>query len=174
MNTIFYAYIQDILEHPKFQALKELQHHGQGNSVYDHSLATAEFAFQLARDLGFSGEDVRRVTRAALLHDFFGYDWHGPAYQRYSHSFHGLGRVTHMHGFIHGPIAAKRAAFWFDLDQRQQEAIADHMFPLCRAFPRHKEAWVVTAADKVVAAREVLALAERSCGSWLRRLAAAI
>ena len=79
-----------------------------------------------------------------------------------------------MHAFIHGPIAARRAAFWFDLDQRQQEAIALHMFPLCFPFPRHKEAWVVTAADKAVATREVLALAERRCGWWLRRLAEAV
>ena len=48
------------------------------------------------------------------------------------------------------------------------------MFPLCFPFPRHKEAWVVTAADKVVATREVLALAERRCGWWLRRLAEAV
>ena len=35
-------------------------------------------------------------------------------------------------------------------------------------------AWVVTAADKAVATREVLALAERRCGWWLRRLATAV
>lgn len=79
MEPIFYAYTWDILEHPKFQALRALPHHGADNSVYDHSVATAELAFRMARGLGFSGEDVRRVTRAALLHDFFGYNWHGRA-----------------------------------------------------------------------------------------------
>lgn len=174
MEPIFYAYTWDILEHPKFQALRALPHHGADNSVYDHSVATAELAFHMARGLGFSGEDVRRVTRAALLHDFFGYNWHGRAYRRYVRGFHGLQRISRMHAFIHGPIAAQRAAFWFDLDQGQREAIALHMFPLCFPFPRHKEAWVVTAADKAVATREVLALAERRCGWWLRRLAEAV
>ena len=39
MDEEFYPMIQDILDHPVFQKLRELPHHGPDNSVYDHSLA---------------------------------------------------------------------------------------------------------------------------------------
>ena len=97
------------------------------------------------------------------------FEHHGPANTVYDHSLavtraayriacalhlSDFRRLTHMHGFIHGHIAAARAKRVFGLSDRECDAIARHMFPLA-PIPRSRIAWIVTLADKAVASREV-------------------
>ena len=51
--------------------------------MYDHSVAVAQAAYAIARRMRLSGDETASVIRAALLHDFFGYDWHGERLRRY-------------------------------------------------------------------------------------------
>ena len=146
----------DIVSHPQFQQLRTLQHHGAGNTVYDHSVAVARAAYAIARRMRLSGDETASVVRAALLHDFFGYDWHGERFRRYLRRYSGVKRLMRMHAFVHGPLAASRAKHTFGLSSRECEAIARHMFPLA-AMPRTRIAWIVTLADKAVASREMAA-----------------
>lgn len=156
MGSEIQQYAGDILAHPSFQQLRAFEHHGVNNSVYDHSVAVAEAACGLAHLMCLSESETASVVRAALLHDFFGYDWHGERFRRYLSHFSGIRRITHMHGFIHGHIAADRARHMFGLSARECEAIARHMFPLA-AMPRTRIAWIVTLADKTVASKEMTA-----------------
>ncbi len=156
MGSEIQQYAGDILAHPSFQQLRAFEHHGVNNSVYDHSVAVAEAACGLAHLMCLSESETASVVRAALLHDFFGYDWHGERFRRYLSHFSGIRRITHMHGFIHGHIAADRARHMFGLSARECEAIARHMFPLA-AMPRTRIAWIVTLADKAVASKEMTA-----------------
>ena len=155
MDSEFEQITCDILADPLFQETRSFLHHGGENSVYDHSVATARVAFSLAHRFGLSEEGIRSVTRAALLHDFFGYDWHSDWFKGYLRQFSGWQRLRHMHAFIHGDIAAARAQERFGLTERQRAAIASHMFPLAFSLPRSSEAWIITLADKIVASREV-------------------
>ena len=77
MDSEIQQYAGDILAHPRFQQLRTFCHHGLDNSVYDHSVAVAEAACQIARLMRLSESETTSVVRAALLHDFFGYDWRG-------------------------------------------------------------------------------------------------
>ena len=156
MGSEIQQYAGDILAHPSFQQLRAFEHHGVNNSVYDHSVAVAEAACGLAHLMCLSESETASVVRGALLHDFFGYDWHGERFRRYLSHFSGIRRITHMHGFIHGHIAADRARHMFGLSARECEAIARHMFPLA-AMPRTRIAWIVTLADKAVASKEMTA-----------------
>ena len=156
MDSEIQQYAGDILAHPSFQQLRVFEHHGVNNSVYDHSVSVAEAACGLAHLMCLSESETASVIRAALLHDFFGYDWHGERFRRYLSHFSGIRRITHMHGFIHGHIAADRARHMFGLSARECEAIARHMFPLA-AMPRTRIAWIVTLADKAVASKEMTA-----------------
>ena len=108
------------------------------------------------RRMRLSGDETASVVRAALLHDFFGYDWRGDVFRRYLHRYSGIQRIMRMHAFVHGHIAAERAKCVFGLSDEECEAIARHMFPLA-AIPRTRIAWIVTLADKVVASREMAA-----------------
>ena len=145
---------EDIISHPLFLALKDCPHHGGENSLYIHSVDTAKCAYRLARRFRLREDRVRALTRAALLHDFFGYDWQSDRHRRYMHRYSGLQRLRHMHAFIHGAHAAHRANRVFGLDDRQRAAITCHMFPLA-PLPRNSEGWVLTLADKLVASGEV-------------------
>lgn len=154
MAQSFQEMTEDIVSHPLFLQLRACPHHGGENSLYIHSVDTARCAYRLARKFRMREDRVRAVTRAALLHDFFGYDWQSDRHKRFMHRYSGWKRVRHMHAFIHGAHAARRADRLFGLDQRQQQAITSHMFPLA-PWPRNSEAWVLTLADKLVASKEV-------------------
>ena len=155
MEDEFQPMIQDILDNPAFCELRKYAHHGPNNSVYDHSLATARMAYALGKRLALSENEIRSLCRAALLHDFFGYDWHEDWYKSYVRQYHGMRRLTHMHAFVHGQIAARRARLYFDLTKEQCDAIASHMFPLATSLPRSRQAWLLTLADKLVASKEM-------------------
>lgn len=168
LDQEFQTITEDIITHPLFLQLRQLQHHGGENNLYDHSVDTAACAYRMARRFHMREDRVRAVTRAALLHDFCGYDWRGSTYKRFISGYSGLHRLKRMHAFIHGPLAARRAQRLFDLDERQCAAIACHMFPLAH-MPRNSEAWVLTLADKWVASREVSGAAVWYIRSWCRK-----
>ena len=170
MDEEFFPMIQDILDNPVFQQLKDLSHHGPDNSVYEHSLATARRAYRLGKGVCLKEDELRSLTRAALLHDFFGYDWHDGWYKEFVSRYRGFKRLTHMHAFLHGRIAARRAKIYFDLSPEQCAAIASHMFPLSTSLPRGRQAWLLTLADKMVASREMSITAGRSVYGFWRRL----
>lgn len=154
MTESFQDMTNDIVSHPLFKELKSCPHHGGENSLYIHSLDTARCAYRLGRKFHLKEDRLRALTRAALLHDFFGYDWQSDRHRRFMHRYSGWQRIRHMHAFIHGSHAARRAGRYFDLDQRQKDAISSHMFPLA-SWPKNSEAWLLTLADKVVASKEV-------------------
>lgn len=140
----------DILEHPRFLELKESRHHGKNNNLYDHCLRTARCALRVCHSFDLSQSDTEQIVRAALLHDFFEYNWRDDSFYRFSHAVKGWGRLTRMHAFYHGKRAANKAGELFELNDRQLEAIERHMFPLAK-MPMHKEGWIITLADKIAA-----------------------
>ena len=165
----FYKMTQDILLHPVFAETRSYVHHGPGNSLFDHSVSTAFFAYRVAKRLRLSSEDVRSITRAALLHDFTGYDWRAGKREIRGR---GLKRIWNMHAFQHGFSAAEHASKFFWLTDRQRDAIKKHMFPLVPMAPRYKEGWIVTYSDKIVASKEmglVVWQAMKKAGGSLRR-----
>ena len=66
MDSEIQQYAGDILAHPRFQQLRTFCHHGLDNSVYDHSVAVAEAACQIARLMRLSESETTSVVRAAL------------------------------------------------------------------------------------------------------------
>ena len=168
MVETFDQMTEDIVSHPLFQQLRTCDHHGGENSLYIHSVDTAKCAYRLARYFHLREERVRAVTRAALLHDFFGYDWHSEEYKHRLRGYRGWQRFVRMHAFAHGARAARRSHGLFHLDQRQYAAIVSHMFPLA-PFPRNSEAWILTLADKIVASKEMSAALGYHMRRWYRR-----
>ena len=170
MEKTFQQMTEDIINHPLFIELKDCPHHGGENSLYIHSVDTAKCAYRLARRFHLEEDRVQALTRAALLHDFFGYDWQSERHRRYMHRYSGWQRVRRMHAFIHGSHAAHRAGRYFDLDQRQKDAISSHMFPLA-SWPKNSEAWLLTLADKMVASKEVGETVGWYVKGWCRKMA---
>jgi uncharacterized protein len=141
-RALFDEYAKDILTHELFLESKKIYSHGAIN-IYDHSIAVAELSFAMIENSRTI--DKRCVVRAALLHDFFLYEWHVPG-MRYI-----------LHGWVHPAIAAEKAREIFAISGKEYSCIKSHMWPWTLfCFPVSREGWIISLADKIIAVKEAV------------------
>jgi uncharacterized protein len=137
-SDAFEAASKDILSHKKFKECKKYIQHGS-ISVYDHSIAVARLCAHFS--VFWRVKDRTSLIRAALLHDFFLYDWHD--------------EWKLDHGFTHPGTAAENARKYFKISDKEYSLIQTHMWPFTFLhFPRYKEGWIICLADKIAALKE--------------------
>ena len=112
-------------------------------STYEHSIGVATMSLTLAAIFRVKVDKVSLV-RGALLHDFFLYDWHDKT------------AMPKAHAYLHPLIAFDNAKKEFKLNAIEKNIIQAHMFPLSIVMPKYKESWIVTMADKICAANEIV------------------
>ena len=127
-------------EHGSFLETHKYSHH-KHVSVHEHVRHVAYTALKLAYRFKIK-VDEDRLIRAALLHDYYLYDWHA---DEDWHKFH---------GFKHPKFACENAHRDFGLCEREKDAILTHMFPLTIKPPKHREGWLITLAEKICAFKE--------------------
>lgn len=111
-------------------------------STWDHCVRVAHASLAAARALHLRVSE-RELVRAALLHDYFLYDWHEPGH---------VGHATR-----HPVFALRNAREDFDLTPLEENVIASHMWPLPPdRVPRSREAALVCAVDKWCSLGETL------------------
>lgn len=137
----FSAYSDELLASPAVQQMDDFIQHGN-TTCLEHCIAVAFVSFLLCRWLHIS-RNYRSLIRGALLHDLFLYDWHD---RSGGHKYH---------GFTHPGVALINARQHFTLDPIEADIIKKHMWPLTPALPRHREAFVVSMADKFCSVAEV-------------------
>jgi uncharacterized protein len=135
------TYGEDVLCSAGFQSERDFMQHGRTN-CYTHSICVAYVALRWA-DFFHADVDRRSLVRGCLLHDYFLYDWHDKA------------AAGHRHTINHPKIALANAERDFELNDKERDIIRKHMFPLCFPFPKYKESWLITLADKTCAASEI-------------------
>ncbi|RVU98592.1 HD domain-containing protein [Coriobacteriales bacterium OH1046] len=136
------AFCIDILASSQMERQKNAIQHGT-TTVWEHSLSVANACASLAYALPFRFH-VRALVRAALLHDYFLYDWHDRATSRPHHATR------------HGSYARENAERDFSISAHEGDIIESHMFPLAEV-PRTREAWMVCLVDKIISVQEVFA-----------------
>lgn len=144
----FKRLIRYFIRHPKVKSMKKYIQHGD-TSTYDHVLQVTKVSYLINKRLNLHA-DKRVLIPAALLHDFYLYDWHDktsvPPW-----------RIHENHGFIHAKMAADNAKRIFDVNDDIYDAITTHMWPLnITKVPKSKEAWILCIADKCVALHETI------------------
>ena len=97
MEALLRPYAAEVLDHPNFRRTKDFIQHSDV-SVYHHVLHVACCALEIDRRLHL-GCDRCQLVRAALLHDYFLYDWHEHDAPENKH--------PRLHGFYHPGIAAR-------------------------------------------------------------------
>ena len=119
--------------------MKNFTQHGT-TTVFEHCVSVAKFsllmAYYLERTLRIK-VDRDSLVRAALLHDYFLYDWHDKTVPGHN-----------IHGFTHPRTAMLNADRDFGLNEVEKDIISKHMFPLTFMPPRYRESVLVTLADK--------------------------
>lgn len=135
----FLDIVSDLINTPEFLKLYDCTHH-YGVSRGQHCINVAYYSFVLCKKLNLN---YVAAARAGLLHDLFYYDWHDS----------GLGIVGHA--FKHSKIALQNAEKITELSDLERDIIKNHMWLCGRMWPRHRESYIVSMADKVCAVWEV-------------------
>ena len=134
---------QSFLRDEKILRMKEIEMH-RGSNCYIHSFKVAKLAIKRALRHHKIDIDIYTVLFAAILHDYYLYDW------RKDHS-----KMKH-HMSNHPYIAAENAMKDFGINEPVKRAIETHMWPVNIAdYPRSIEATLVSNADKAIYIREI-------------------
>lgn len=126
----------EIINKDKYISLKDNPHHGLNR--YIHSMNVAKGTYRISKLLKM---DYVSATRGALLHDYF-----NDSDYRSTKGF--------KKGAMHPVIALNNARREFELNEKEENIIVSHMFPLGDVKPNCRESWIVTGVDKIVAIRE--------------------
>lgn len=137
----FFSILADVLANEKVQAMKQFVQHGD-ISTFHHCLRVAYYSFYLAKRLP-AEFDLESLTRGAMLHDLYLYDWHKPE------------KWHRLHGFYHPGTALKNARECFYINEKEEDIISSHMWPLTiRHRPGCREAALVCFVDKLCSSGE--------------------
>lgn len=134
----YYEIVNSILENSEFQRRLEYHHH-ENRSVYTHCLIVSYYSYLVAKKMKL---DYKSAAIAGLLHDFYYEDWQ-------KNPKHG---IKNMHGFIHAKQSLENSKIYFStlLNDKINDSIVKHMFPLTIMPPKYIEGWIITFVDKIV------------------------
>jgi len=138
--------VADLLENEQVKRMNIFYQHCNTTRL-QHCINVSYYSYRICKVLGL---DFVSAARAGIMHDLFLYDW------REKHT-----KLSHT--MQHPKAALKNARKITMVNHIEADAIACHMFPLC-AFPKFKESYIVSLADKYCAMIEVAtALKKRIC-----------
>ncbi len=128
---------REVIEHRHMQIERCCYQHGNV-TTFEHSVRVACLAVWMAhRAHLWYRVDLKSLIRAALLHDYFLYDWHD--WDNGEHQWH---------GFTHGHAALVNALKDFKLNDIERKSIQNHMFPITPVPPRYIEGYLVDLGEQ--------------------------
>ncbi len=155
MHHSFYKQIADLLELEEVQSLKDYRHHIV-TTRFQHSLNVSYYNYLLCCLLGL---DARSAARAGLLHDLYFYDT-----KAFTKS-----KNTIRHSQYHPMAALDNALKLLPMNEREQDMIIKHMWPVTAQMPKYAETYVLTLVDKYCAMIEFILPQPGRFWRWLRR-----
>ena len=138
-NKEYYEIVKSIIENPEFIKRKTYKHH-EDESVYEHSLKVSIISYKIAKLLHL---DKESTAIGGLLHDFYYKPWQDNTEKQ---------KFFKQHGFVHARQALENSINYFPylLNDKTEDIIVKHMFPLNIIPPKYMEGWIVTLVDKIV------------------------
>lgn len=137
----FMNLIKDLYTNETVNKMKKYRQHCD-ISTFEHSLNVSYISYKICKKLNL---DYKSMARAAMLHDLFLYDWRNSKKKL---------NLEGYHAFVHPKIALKNAVKLYDLNEKEQDIIVKHMWPVTLAIPKYKESWIITLIDKYSAIQE--------------------
>ena len=133
---------QSLKNDEKVAKMKEVPMH-RGSNCFLHSFRVAKYAVH--RGLKHKHVDLEVILYAAILHDYYLYDWRKDKSKK------------RHHGSRHPYIASELAKKDFDINDKVAKVIRSHMWPInIKEFPSTREAKILSFSDKHIAIREAL------------------
>ena len=131
--------ISELLKNEKVLKMKQYRQH-HNISCFDHCLFVSYNTYLICKKHRL---DYISAARAGLLHDLFLYDW-----RKRENGRKGL------HAFTHPKEALRQALTITELNDKEQDIIKNHMWPVTPKFPKYKETYIITLVDKYSAVAE--------------------
>lgn len=135
----FNSIIKDLVENETIQKMKNYRQH-YNTSCFEHCKNVAYYSYLICKKYNL---DYVSAARAGMLHDLFLYDWRVKQDGRKG-----------FHGFRHPRIALNNASKLFELNNKEQDIILKHMWPITIILPKYKESYIITLVDKYCAIQE--------------------
>lgn len=133
---------QTLLNDPLVQRMKDIPMH-RGSNCYVHSFKVAKLAMKHASK--HSKLDLESLLYAAILHDYYLYDWRKDK------------TLLKGHAKRHPFLAVEMAQKDFGVNPVVQGIMSSHMWPMnFKHFPKSEEARILSYCDKVIATQEAL------------------
>ena len=134
----YMSLVSDILEHKEFNKTKDIMHHGLNR--FDHCIRVSYYSYKITKLLKLGYKDV---ARAGLLHDFFFVD---------NNDVDATKRLDVL--INHPKYALTNSKRYFELNEKEENIITSHMFPVALKAPKYAESWIVDIVDNIVAIGE--------------------
>lgn len=144
----YMSIVKDIIDHEEFNKTKEIMHHGLNR--FDHCMRVSYYSYKVTKLLKLNYQDV---ARAGLLHDFFFVD---------NNEVDTTKRLDVL--INHPKYALMNSKRYFDLNDKEEDIIVSHMFPISLKAPRYMESWIVDIVDNVVAVSEAFYATRKHLG----------
>lgn len=132
--------VDDILKCEDFTKMRDVKHHDSNR--FEHSLKVSFYAYKVAKKLHLNYKDV---ARGGLLHDFF--LERTVDYKKAKDKFK-------LYTTNHPKMAVVNAKKYFNINNKEEDIIRSHMFPIDIKIPKYAESWVVSSVDKVISVYE--------------------
>lgn len=149
-DSNFMKIAKPIIENKEFEKTKLIKHHD--TTRFNHSVKVAYLSYRFSKVLGL---DDKSIVRGATLHDFF-----------LERDDENIKTETKML-IKHPKIAKENAIKYFGVNEKEQNIIESHMFPVSNVLPRTKEAWIVSFCDKLIAASEGTGRVKAQVSLWI-------
>ncbi len=157
MEHPFYTEIADLLELHEVQSLKQYRHHIV-TTRFQHSLNVSYYNYLLCCLFRL---DARSAARAGLLHDLYFYDT-----KAFTSSCPPI-----RHSQYHPMAALDNAQQLLSINDREQDMIVKHMWPVTQQRPKYAETYILTFVDKYCALIEFLLPQPARLLRWVKRTA---
>lgn len=143
-GTEYYEIVREIIESPEFLKRKDFVHH-ESCSVFEHCLTVSVLSYLWTKRLNL---DYRSAAIGGLLHDFYEKPWQSKNHKLINQKKN----FWEMHGIVHAREALNNSKLHFPhlVNDKVDNIIKRHMFPLNITPPKYKEAWIVSTVDKYV------------------------
>lgn len=139
LETIYQSFLHD----DRILRMKEIEMH-RGSNCYIHSFKVAKLAIKRCQRHHRIDIDPFTVLFAAILHDYYLYDWRKDRSKMKNHMS------------SHPYVAAENAVKDFGIHEPVKKAIQTHMWPVnITDYPRSMEATIISNADKAIYIREI-------------------
>lgn len=137
----FFDIVRDVYFSDEVQGQAQYIQHADINRL-QHVTSVAYMSYLYCKE---KNADFCSAARAGVLHDLVYYDWHV------------AGDGSHrLHGYRHPGFAVKNAEKLCNLNEKEENIIRRHMWPLTPTPPKYKEGFILSIMDKYCAANEIL------------------